>query len=246
MERRLEVVMAGTQTWGRLATTLALCGGVGAALLLVLAGPGTRWGWWNFRSGLGLLRYAAWLSIAAALLALLALVLGPVRGRAGLALLVAVACLAGPLLFSRQVKRVPMIHDITTDTDDPPVFVEIVARRAGAANPPEYDGPDVAAKQRSAYPDIRPLHLDDPPARAFERALAAARAMGWEIVGADAATGRIEATATTRWFGFKDDVVIRVRAEGQGSKIDVRSKSRVGRSDLGKNASRIRDYLESL
>jgi uncharacterized protein (DUF1499 family) len=237
--------MTGTQTWGRLATTLALCGGVGAALLLVLAGPGTRWGWWHFRTGLGLLRYAAWLSIAAAVLAGVALALGPMRGRAGLALLVALACLAGPLLFSRQVKMVPMIHDITTDTDDPPVFVAIVARRAGAANPPEYDGPEVAAKQRAAYPDIKPLHLDDPPARAFERALAAARAMGWEIVAADTDAGRIEATDTTRWFGFKDDVVIRVRAEGQRSKIDVRSKSRVGRSDLGKNASRIRAYLES-
>jgi uncharacterized protein (DUF1499 family) len=224
---------------------LALCGGAGAALLLVLAGPGTRWGWWHYRTGLGLLRYAAWLSIAAAVLAGLALALGPMRGRAGLALAVSLVCLAGPLLFSRQVKMLPMIHDITTDTDDPPAFVDIVARRAGAANPPEYDGPEVAAKQRAAYPEIRPLHLDDPPARAFERALAAARAMEWEIVATDAAAGRIEATATTRWFGFKDDVVVRVRAEGQGSKIDVRSKSRVGRSDLGKNASRIRAYLES-
>src|SRR4029079_10667901 len=173
------------------------------------AGPGTRWGWWHFRTGLGLLRYAAWLSIAAAVLAGVALVVGPMRGGAALALLVALACLAGPLLFSRQVKMLPMIHDITTDTDDPPAFVEIVARRAGAANPPEYDGPEVAGKQRAAYPDIRPLHLDDPPARAFERALAAARGMDGETVATAPAAGRIEATATTRWFGFKDDVVVR-------------------------------------
>jgi uncharacterized protein (DUF1499 family) len=88
--------------------------------------------------------------------------------------------------------------------------------------------------------------LSDPPARAFERALAVARAQGWEIVAAVPAEGRIEATDTTRFFGFKDDIVIRVKAEGAGSRVDVRSLSRVGKSDVGKNASRIRAYLRAL
>ncbi|WP_404326387.1 DUF1499 domain-containing protein [Aerophototrophica crusticola] len=80
----------------------------------------------------------------------------------------------------------------------------------------------------------------------MKRAEAAARDMGWDIVAVEPAEGRVEATATTAWFGFKDDVVVRVRPEGDGSRIDVRSKSRVGRSDLGANAARIRDYLARL
>jgi uncharacterized protein (DUF1499 family) len=93
---------------------------------------------------------------------------------------------------------------------------------------------------------MAPLTIDEPPERAFLRALEAARDMGWEIVDSDPARGRIEATDTTPWYGFKDDVVVRVRAEGSGSRIDVRSVSRVGRSDVGTNARRIEDYLEKL
>ena len=88
-----------------------------------------------------------------------------------------------------------------------------------------------------------PLHLDVAPAQAFDRALTAARAMGWEIVASDPAQGRIEGTATTFWFGFKDDIVVRVGADGSGSRVDVRSLSRIGKSDVGANARRIRDYL---
>jgi uncharacterized protein (DUF1499 family) len=88
--------------------------------------------------------------------------------------------------------------------------------------------------------------LTDPPAAAFTRALGAARRMGWEIVAADSAAGRIEATATTTWFGFKDDVVVRIKPNQNGSRIDVRSESRVGGSDIGTNAKRIRRYLGEL
>jgi uncharacterized protein (DUF1499 family) len=86
----------------------------------------------------------------------------------------------------------------------------------------------------------------EPPARAFDRALDAARGLGWEIVGVEPAEGRIEATDTTFWFGFKDDVVVRIRPEGSRSRIDVRSLSRVGRSDVGANARRIRRFVERL
>ena len=90
------------------------------------------------------------------------------------------------------------------------------------------------------------LQIDVWPAIAFEHALEAARAQGWEIVDADESQGRIEATATTFWFGFKDDVVIRIRGAGGGSAVDMRSKSRVGLSDTGTNAARIRDYFDKL
>jgi len=110
----------------------------------------------------------------------------------------------------------------------------------------EHSGPDVASQQLQAYPDIKPKVLPVPPPEAVQKAIDAARSLGWQIAGSDTAAGRIEATDTTGWFGFKDDIVIRVRPQAQGSRIDVRSASRVGRSDVGKNAERIRDFLDKL
>jgi uncharacterized protein (DUF1499 family) len=178
-------------------------------------------------------------------ISLVAMIAGA-RGRGAIALGLALACLAVPFLFQRRVKQLPMIHDISTDTEDPPAFVAALPLRAGAANPPEYAGAEAAAKQHAAYPDIQPIELADPPVRAFERALATARAQGWEIVAEVPAEGRIEAVATTTFFGFKDDVVIRIRPHGSGSRLDVRSKSRVGRSDVGANAARIRRFRQAL
>jgi uncharacterized protein (DUF1499 family) len=100
--------------------------------------------------------------------------------------------------------------------------------------------------QRRAYPYVQPLLVTVPPARAFELALAAARGMGWRISSADAAGGVITAVAVTRLLRFKDDVTVRVRADAGGSRIDVRSKSRIGRGDLGTNARRIRRYLSEI
>ncbi|MDD5761110.1 MAG: DUF1499 domain-containing protein, partial [bacterium] len=174
----------------------------------------------------------------------------PGKGRRGFTLAVAGAVL-GALAFGvpgnwyRIAKRVPMIHDITTDTENPPVFVSVLPLRKDAPNSAIYGGPEVAAKQHAAYPDIRPLVSDIPPALAYERARAVARQTGWKIVDENPAEGRIEATATTRWFGFKDDVVIRIaHTADNGSRVDIRSVSRVGLSDVGTNAHRIRTFLE--
>jgi uncharacterized protein (DUF1499 family) len=104
----------------------------------------------------------------------------------------------------------------------------------------------VAVKQRAAYPDIKTAILSVPPNEAFARALDAARALGWRIVAEVPAEGRIEATDTTFWFGFTDDIVIRVTAAGYRSLVDVRSVSRVGRSDVGTNAKRIRAFIRRL
>jgi len=146
----------------------------------------------------------------------------------------------------RQARSVPPIHDITTDTEQPPQFVAVLPLRADAPNATEYEGAEIARQQVEAYPDIATHRLPVPPDAAFTRALEAAREMGWEIVAAEPGEGRIEATDTTFWFGFKDDVVIRVAADGSGSKVDVRSVSRVGGSDVGANAKRIGDYLRRL
>jgi uncharacterized protein (DUF1499 family) len=230
----------------RIALVLALL----AVTLLVVSGPGTRMGAWHFRVGFQMLRWAAYSGLAAAALALIALLLPRTRalgvGVPAAALLLGLGAAFLPWRLMQGARAVPPIHDITTDLEDPPAFVAIAPLRAGASNPVEYAGPETADAQRRAYPDLRPLAVAAPPATAFARALDAARAMGWEIVAADTAAGRIEATATTRWYGFKDDVVVRVTPSDGGSRVDVRSKSRVGRGDVGANAARIRAYLARL
>jgi uncharacterized protein (DUF1499 family) len=148
-----------------------------------------------------------------------------------------------PWSWKRKAESVPPIHDITTDTINPPDFEAVLPLRAEAPNPPEYGGDSIAQQQKEAYPEVQPLALDLPPDQVFARAFETAQEMGWDVVSADAATGRIEATDTTFWFGFKDDIVVRVSGVSNGSRIDVRSKSRVGRSDLGANARRIQDFL---
>ncbi|HET8624976.1 MAG TPA: DUF1499 domain-containing protein [Gemmatimonadales bacterium] len=230
---------------------LTLAAAVLAALLLLLSGIGARAGLWTFRTGFSLMRWGAYLALAAAAFALVQLLVARWRGPRPWPLLLALALgvmVAGiPWSWQRRAGEVPPIHDITTDTDDPPEFVAVLPLRADAPNPAAYGGPEIAAQQREAYPDLRSLVLPTlSPTDAFQRSLDAARAEGWEIVAADSAAGRIEATATTGWFGFKDDVVVRIRPEGSGSVIAVRSVSRVGRSDVGTNARRIRAYLRRL
>jgi uncharacterized protein (DUF1499 family) len=141
---------------------------------------------------------------------------------------------------------VPPIHDITTDTQNPPHFDAILPLRQNTPNSAQYGGESVAAQQRQAYPDIQPALLEASPEKAFDAALASARELGWKIVATDTQQGRIEATDTTLWFGFKDDVVIRISPNDGGSRVDMRSVSRVGRSDIGKNAERIRNFMEAL
>ncbi len=229
---------------------VALFIAVVAALLLFVAGPGTRLGLWHFSTGFLLLRWALFAGLAAAALAVILLVIP--KTRAGSAKTLAIALLVGlgiawvPWNGYRTATSVPAIHDITTDTVDPPLFVAVLPIRAGAPNPPEYSGEEVAMQQRESYPDIKTLLLDTTPDETFGRALEAAEKMGLEIVAAEPLEGRIEATATTLWFGFKDDVVIRVTADGAGSRLDIRSKSRVGRSDVGANAARIRRLISSI
>jgi uncharacterized protein (DUF1499 family) len=224
---------------------LALCAGVSAAF----SGLGTRWGWWHFMTGFMILR---WSAVAGLLAAIVSLTGGILSGRgirrAGVfisltGLLIGVVIAAIPWSWMRTAQQVPRIHDITTDMDNPPRFVSIIALRKDAPNPHEYGGPEIALQQRTAYPDIKPLVLPIPVTAAFKLALKTARDMGWKIVDASANDGRIEAMDRTFWFGFTDDVVIRIVPLPESSKIDVRSVSRVGLSDVGTNAKRIRKFL---
>lgn len=234
--------------------TLGFALAVLAAVAAVASGLGSRAELWTFRTGFQILRWAAWGGLAAAVLSLAGIVAafvrpGP-RGRslvlAALGLVLGAITVWIPWTWKQRADAVPPIHDISTDTDDPPLFEAILPLRADAPNPSEYGGDSIAAQQREGYPDLGPLTLDAPSEAVFLRALEAARDMGWEIVESDPERGRIEATDTTPWFGFEDDVVVRVRPVGAGSRVDVRSVSRVGRSDVGTNARRIEDYLEKL
>ena len=223
-----------------------------SALTLLAAPLGYRLGLLPLRTALlTVLRWGAYAAAAAAAVSTLALgfqLARPKSARRGV-WLAAVSLLLAGAMFSipagyRLGPRKPPIHDITTDIDNPPAFVTVVPLNTPGRT--DYEGEVIAAQQRQAYPDLLPAMLDVPPAEAFERALAAVYRMRWQLVEADEPGGRIEATDTTFWFGFKDDVVIRVRPSGGGSRIDVRSLSRVGGGDAGTNAARIHEYVEAL
>ena len=213
------------------------------SLALVVLGPlATRIGWIRFPAGLAMLALGTLSATVVVLMALVASVRGSWSANLT-ALLVGLVALAVPVFQLLAAGRPPPIHDITTDVDDPPTFVALLPLRGADASTPDYDGMDAAAAQRRAYPDIVPLSMTEAPAEAFARAERSARALGWTVVSSDPALGRLEATATTFWFHFTDDVVIRIRREGSGSRLDIRSKSRVGRGDLGANARRIRTFV---
>ena len=147
----------------------------------------------------------------------------------------------GPKRFTGS----PMIHDISTDTSDPPNFISARALRKPGENTLDYGGEKIAKMQQAAYPDIRPLESDMLPDRAFDRALDVAAQLKWTLISSDRSEGHIEAYDTSKLFGFIDDIVIRITPEGSGSRIDVRSVSRVGLGDVGANALRIHRFMDA-
>lgn len=250
--------------FARIALVLSLA----LPVYFAVAALGTKFGWWGWQTGL-LTLIVTWgprvigLAFVLALLALIAaLVRRPRRGwRSSLIALLIPAVALGYLGYVRsQSAAIPPIHDIATDVADPPAPSPALAkaRDAAGANPvarldaplatlKAYQGPrfaDIARRSigelsTTAYPDVRPIQVAATPDAAFDAALAAVRAAGLRVDTADRATGRIEAVATSFWFGFDDDLIVRVRPDGAGSRIDLRSISRVGLSDLGANARRI-------
>jgi uncharacterized protein (DUF1499 family) len=226
-----------------------------SALAAGVSGPAYRMGWIKLPVAFSTMRWAAWIAIGIAIialvLALVAAIAKPDGSRRGLAeavaaMLIGLVTMSGPMILMARGKQAPPIHDISTDTDNPPQFVSVLPLRADSQNSATYRGAEIAAQQKKAYPAVVPLELAAPPAQAYERALAAARDMGWTIVSADASANRIEATATTPFFGFKDDVVVRIAPSAKGTRVDVRSLSRIGTSDLGANARRVESYLAKL
>lgn len=221
-----------------------------AALSMAGSGPAYRLDLLSLGNAFGLLRYGAFAALGAAGLGLVALLIAAFTRRALPALLGSLVILAGgslaagPWLQLQQARAVPPIHDITTDMQDPPAFVALVEARRAAPNAVKYPGEATARQQRDAYPAIQPLVLDVPLETVREAVEVEAGKAGWEI--AEVSDARIEATATTTWFGFKDDVVIRLNETDGGTRVDMRSASRLGTSDVGTNAARIQGFMEDL
>lgn len=250
--------------WPKALALIALVAGLLVGLVALFAALGVWLGLWDFRLGFGILRIvnlsALWIAIAAAVIALVVYFVSRSSARnngVALASLALIGAFAAALAYFipesyRPPENTPPIHDITTDTENPPQFVDVLPLRADAPNSAVYgDSPDLnpeklAQLQKEAYPELETKVYDEPMDQVFARALRAAEDLGWEIVAQVPEEGRIEATDTTFWFRFKDDVVIRMVEENGKTKVDVRSVSRVGRSDVGKNAERIRTFFDHL
>ncbi len=237
--------------------------GTGAALWGLFAPLGSGWGLWNWRSGLTGVMYSVILALFTILLGIL---IGWILKRKGsnapralrwLGLAIALLYSGWMLNWFMAARSVPAIHDISTDLADPPQFQSLTVRADNMDNIPGADDPEMKGlnpQQRwrtlhqQAYGDIRAVRIEQRVGEVISKAERLAKARGWEVIMALPAEGRMEATATTAMFRFKDDVVLRVRPTetGTGSIVDMRSVSRVGQSDIGTNARRIREFLADL
>lgn len=224
-----------------------------SAIFSVTAGAGTRFDVWDFRTGLSLISLSARIGISGAIIYLIGIVLllfvknkkrGFLYGIFGL--IIGLVFAGGPWNMRQMARKVPAIHDITTDMVNPPQFIAALPLRENAINSTVYKGENVAELQKKAYPDIKPLFLSIPADQVFDKALTVAAKMDWSITAANREENRIEAVATTLWMGFKDDIVIRISTNESGTRLDIRSESRVGKSDLGTNAQRIRKFLSEM
>lgn len=234
-------------------SVLGLAVALGSLVAALGSGLGYRFGWWHYRIGIAALGTIFWVACAAALACAVAAALAATTSRSWRTLAMGLAgmAIAGatawvPFNLRMTAQSVPAIHDISTDLGNPPAFVRIATLRKAGDHPVAHDGQQVAEMQRKGYPDLAPLVLSAPPDKVFAAARTALESMGLEVVDADAGQGRIEATATSTLFGFKDDVVLRLAPQGSGTLVDVRSKSRVGRNDFGQNARRVRAILDRL
>ena len=233
-----------TRVWSAIALLAALAF-VAAIAFLVLGAPR---GLLGYRTAFDTLRTLAYLGVAGAGLSL-ALTLAARSAAARVMAAAATLLFAAPVatMIANEATPPPgtAINDITTDLENPPAFSAVIPLREPGSNPIEYGGAEVAARQREAHPDVVPIQTQLDKEAAFQLAFETAEALGWEIIAADLHSGIIEAVDTTPFFRFKDDIVIRVSELARGSRVDLRSRSRVGRSDLGKNAARIIGFSEA-
>lgn len=250
----------------RLGALLVLVTGLGLGLFTLSSALGIWVGAWDWRTGLGILRmantaggYVFWSClVAGVLLTLLSILLthsdkNRLVGYILIGVLSAGAGYGVPESFRPpEGVNYPMIHDISTNTDYPPQFVDILPLRGEDSNSVVYGGAEnvtaeeLAALTKEAYPDLRERVYAERHADVYRRALNAAEELGWEVVSADFNSRRIEATDTTLWFRFKDDIVITFGTRSNDVVVNARSTSRVGVGDVGANATRLRRFFALL
>jgi len=217
-------------------------------LMVVLPGPLYQFAGVSLGTAFTSLRFGVYVGGAALILIVLNVLLNRKNIQWGSTLVYAVLALvavAMPVSMMSKASTVPPIHDITTDVTNPPAFVAVAPLREGAPNPITYEGGEVTKQQLEAYPEIKTQLLPQNLEAVLSAAENAIVALGWERAQG-ALPNTLEATDTTLWFGFKDDVVIRLTPKNNNTLVDVRSKSRVGKSDLGKNAQRINAFFDEL
>ena len=217
-------------------------------VILPVSALGTRFGLWPFTIGIQLLAGAVVVGLLIQVINAIWLLRKPVPAtksalRWSSLFALPPLILVAVFMQSRDDAQAG-IHNISTDIDNPPQFIAAVEQRGANSNPLEYTA-EVAAIQQQAFPDVSTISTNQAPLQAFENSLAIAESLGWEVYAQNADQGLIEAVETTFWFGFKDDIVIRIAANNTGSTVDLRSVSRVGVSDLGANANRIIKFSEA-
>lgn len=222
-----------------------------ATLVFIASGYGYNWEIWSLGTAFTLLTYGAYASIGLSVIGLISIwFLRKSRAKAIVfavfAVLLTGSVAVTALYWQQRAQSVPPIHDITTDLENPPEFSAIVRLRAEAPNPPEYAGPETAEMQREAYPEVKPVILPTDVQDAMDAAVMLITEREWKLVAINHNQGRIEATEKLAWFGFKDDVVLRFTETMEGTEVNMRSKSRIGRGDVGVNAQRIEKFLEDL
>lgn len=220
-----------------------------AFLLVTLPGPLYRFGIVELGTAFAGFKYAVILGIAALILLIVQMLFKRKTvtfTSAAAVIIFSLVAIIMPLWMMSTANNVPAIHDISTDMETPPEFVAIAPLRASAPNPTAYAGMETAEQQRQAYPELQTLQYSQSKAALIAAVEQAANNLGWNLVNSDAKDGLIEATDSTMWFGFKDDIVVRVEDTGDKRLVDIRSKSRMGKSDMGKNAERIRHFTQEL
>ncbi len=232
-----------------------LCG-----LGILISAYGFRMDMWNNKMAFKFITWAAYGSVGAGILSIIGFVMAKnAKSSVGLAVIgivISAILVIVPYSYDKLLDRKahPKIHDITTDTVNPPEFVAIVGLRTEAIkknpnsvkNKFKYGGEKVSTLQRKFHPNLKSIKFKQPANKVFNTTLDLVKKMGWKVAAAVPAEGRIEATASTMWLGFKDDVVFRIKQAGKDTHLDMRSASRFGKGDRGENARRVKAFLTQL
>jgi uncharacterized protein (DUF1499 family) len=228
---------------------IALMASIACIATIIISILGVRGDWMGIRTAFTNIRYASQAGIAVIIGSVLvfAFARGAIASRIKSGLAIVLVLIPVMSYYSNQPAKTPPgppLNDISTDTINPPLFDAVVALRPQGSNDINYPGDLAAARQKELFPDIAPIRSSASKEDAFNHSLSIAKAMNWEIVSQEVAQGIIEAVASTPVFDFQDDVVIRIQSNDTGSTIDIRSHSRIGRGDQGKNAERVRQFIE--